>query len=254
MLRDFLAALGFFTRIPIPARASHDAAALQRAPRYWPLIGLIVGLVAAGVTELAARMLPVSLALLLGMVAAILVTGALHEDGLADSADGFGGGWDRARVLAIMKDSSIGSYGALALALTLLLRYNVLLEIDAAFEPPTLALVMIAGHAASRLAGLIPMALLPYARAEDDASARSRPLAAGLGGMALPFAALCGIAPCGLLPAADALTALVAAALTGLAATAYFRRRIDGYTGDCLGATQQLSEVAFYLGIACSFT
>jgi adenosylcobinamide-GDP ribazoletransferase len=251
-LRDFLAAQGFFTRLPVPQWVGGSTESLPRVAYYWPLLGIVVGLIGAAVTELAAWVLPLSLAVLLGMAATLLATGALHEDGLADSADGFGGGWDKARVLAIMKDSRIGSYGAIALGLVLLAKFNALLEIDAAFEPPSLAIALVAGHAASRLAALWPMRLLDYAREEGDEAARSRSVASRPNGLGLVFPLFCGLVPCLLLPAGDALAGVLAAVLTALAASAYFRRRIGGYTGDCLGATQQLCEVAFYLCLLCS--
>ncbi len=252
-MRDFFVALAFFTRLPVPAWVGHSDEGLRRAPLYWPLIGLLVGLIGAATTELAALALPVSLALLLGIAATLLVTGALHEDGLADSADGFGGGWDKAQVLAIMKDSRIGSYGVLALGLALLTKFNALLEIDAAYEPPGLACALVAGHAVSRMAALWPLLALDYVR-PDDPAARSAAVAARPGGPALALPLLCGLAPCLLLPGVETLIALGAVAATAFAATAYFRRRLGGYSGDCLGATQQLCELAFYLGLLCSST
>jgi adenosylcobinamide-GDP ribazoletransferase len=204
------------------------------------------------VTELAVLALPIGVAVLLGMAATVLVTGGFHEDGFADTCDGFGGGWDKAQVLAIMKDSRIGSYAAIGLGLLLLTKWTALVEIDAAFGPPVLALVLIAGHAVSRLAPTALIHFLDYVR--DDDSSKSRPLAQRMAPGELAIAALCGLAPCLLLPPTDILVALGAAALASFAAARYFLRRIGGYTGDCLGATQQLAELAFYLGMLCSFS
>ena len=103
-LEYFFAALRFFTRLPVPAWVGHDAQQLNHAARWFPLVGAIVGAIGAAATELAALALPIGSAVLLGMVATVLVTGGFHEDGFADSCDGFGGGWDKAQVLAIMKD------------------------------------------------------------------------------------------------------------------------------------------------------
>lgn len=248
----FLAALRFFTRLPVPAWVGHSAEQLQHAARYLPLIGILVGAIGAAITELAVLVLPIGVAVLLGMAATVLVTGGFHEDGFADSCDGFGGGWDKSRILAIMKDSRIGSHAATGLGLLLLTKWAALTEIDAAFAPPVLALTLIAGHAVSRLATLVPMSFLAYVR--DDVDAKSRPLARRMTPGGLLLAAGCGIAPCLLLPSADALAGLAAAALTAVIAMRYFRRRLGGYTGDCLGATQQLAELAFYLGVLCGFT
>jgi adenosylcobinamide-GDP ribazoletransferase len=251
-LEYFFAALRFFTRLPVPAWVGHAPDQLDHATRYFPLIGILIGGIGAGVTELVALALPLGLAVLLGMAATLLATGAFHEDGFADACDGFGGGWDKAQVLTIMKDSRIGSYAALGVGLILLTKWNALTEIDAALGPPFLAIALVAGHAVSRLAATTLMFFLDYAR--DDASSKSGPLAQRMAPQDLALAALFGLAPCLLLPVAEMLVALAAAALGTLLAARYFRRRIGGYTGDCLGATQQLAEIAFYLGLLCNFT
>jgi adenosylcobinamide-GDP ribazoletransferase len=251
-LEYFFAALRFFTRLPVPAWVGHSQDQLDHAARYFPLIGILIGGIGAGLTELAALALPLGVAVLLGMAATILATGAFHEDGFADSCDGFGGGWDKVQVLAIMKDSRVGSYATLGVGLILLSKWSALTEIDAAFGPPFLALALIAGHAVSRLAPTVLIFFLDYVR--DDDSSKSKPLAQRMTSLELTFAAICGLAPCLLLPLLDMLVALAAVALTTWLAARYFLRRIGGYTGDCLGATQQVSEIAFYLGLLCSFT
>ena len=251
-LEYFFAALRFFTRLPVPAWVGHTQDQLDHAARYFPLIGILIGGIGAGVTELAALALPIGVAILLGMAATILATGAFHEDGFADSCDGFGGGWDKAQVLAIMKDSRIGSYAALGVGLILLTKWSALTELDASFGPPFLAVALIAGHAVSRLASTLLIYFLGYVR--DDASSRSKPLAQRMALHELAIAVVTGLAPCMLLPPVDALVALLAVVLATLLAARYFVRRIGGYTGDCLGAAQQVSELAFYLGLLCSFT
>jgi len=259
-LRVFFTAIGFFTRLPIPAWVGHSAAGLDQAVRYLPLVGIVVGLTGAVVTELAALLLPLTVALLLGMAATVWLTGALHEDGFADACDGFGGGWDKEKILAIMKDSHLGSYAAIGLALLLLLKYQALVEVDSgvelyggAFDAGISALpfALVAGHAVSRLAALGLMAVLDYAR---EGEAKAAPLARRPGLASLLLGGLCGLLPCLFLPFLSVLVALgLVLAATALAAR-YFQRRIGGYTGDCLGATQQMTEVLFYLGLLCSFT
>ncbi|MCF8197786.1 MAG: adenosylcobinamide-GDP ribazoletransferase [Sulfuritalea sp.] len=251
-LEYFFAALRFFTRLPVPAWVGHTQLQLDHAARYFPLIGIIIGGIGAGVTELAALVLPISIAILLGMAATILATGAFHEDGFADTCDGFGGGWDKAQVLTIMKDSRVGSYAALGVGMILLTKWSALTELDTDFGPPFLTLALIAGHAVSRLASTVLIFFLDYVR--EDASAKSKPLAQRMASHELAIAFAIGLAPCLLLPPQEVLVALFAVALSTLLAARYFLRRIGGYTGDCLGATQQLSEVAFYLGLLCSFT
>lgn len=251
-LTYFFAALRFFTRLPVPAWVGHSQDQLDHAARYFPLIGILVGLLAAAVTEAVAMVLPLSIAVALGMAASILITGAFHEDGFADVCDGFGGGWEKPQVLAIMKDSRVGSYATLGVGLLLLTKWNALVEIDGAFDWPMLALALVAAHAVSRLAATSLIFALHYVR--DDATARAKPLAVRMAPHELAVAALFGLAPCLLLPLAGALVALAAVIITTGLLARYFVRRIGGYTGDCLGATQQLAELAFYLGLLCSFT
>ncbi|MDP2107868.1 MAG: adenosylcobinamide-GDP ribazoletransferase, partial [Rhodocyclaceae bacterium] len=119
-LEYFFAALRFFTRLPAPGWVGHSAEQLNHAARYFPLVGVIVGAIGAGVTLAALQLWPAQIAVLLGMTATLLATGAFHEDGLADSIDGCGGGWTKEQVLAIMKDSRIGSYGAIGIGMALL--------------------------------------------------------------------------------------------------------------------------------------
>ncbi len=192
---------------------------------------------------LAAFVLPVSLAILISMAATLVVTGAFHEDGLADAVDGFGGGWSKQQVLAIMKDSRIGSYGALAAALMLLAKFNALYELPDEWIAPAL----VAAHAASRFCSTTLIYALEYVR--DDNSARAKPLAVRMDAGSLAVAGLFGLAPLALLPWQAAGAGLLLAALTTFLAARYFVRRIGGYTGDCLGATQQGAELAIYLGV-----
>jgi adenosylcobinamide-GDP ribazoletransferase len=250
-LRLFLTALQFFTRLPVPAWVGHSAQQLEQAARYLPLVGMLVGSIAASVLYLSAQALPLSLAVGLSMVAGILVTGAFHEDGLSDFADGFGGGHTKEKTLAIMKDSRIGAYGAIAIVLALLMKYQALVELCGAHSLTFAAAALIAAHAVSRLMAASIMLTQQYVR-EDD-SARARP-AAQLGRASFAVALLTGIAALGLLHAAGANVATVfAAAIAALLMRAWLawrlQRRLGGYTGDCLGAVQQLTEIAFYLGL-----
>jgi adenosylcobinamide-GDP ribazoletransferase len=247
-LAHFFAALRFFTRLPVPAWVGHSDAQLSGAARYFPLVGIIVGAIGGAVTYAAMWVLPDGIAVLLGMAATILATGAFHEDGFGDACDGFGGGWNKAQVLAIMKDSRVGSYAAIGIALLLLAKWNALLEL----QPEILPLTLVAGHAVSRFAATVLMFALDYAR--DDDSSKSKPVTARMNAGELAVAALFGLAPCALLPLPELAYALAAVALLAFGAARYFLRRIGGYTGDCLGATQQVTELAFYLGLLCDFS
>jgi adenosylcobinamide-GDP ribazoletransferase len=249
-LELFLTALGFFTRVPVPAWVPWSPERLNHAARYFPLVGWVVGLAGAAVLLAAGEILPAGLAVVLSMAATLLLTGAFHEDGWADAWDGLGGGRDKGEALAIMKDSRIGAYGSIALVLMLLAKALALLEL-AARAPWWAAAALVAAHPLSRLASTSLIHRLDYAR--DDASAKSKPLAHRLTGGELALAAASGLAPLLLLPPWPAAGALAAAALATLYASRLFRRRLGGYTGDCLGAAQQGAELAIYLGILVSW-
>ncbi|MCB1907282.1 MAG: adenosylcobinamide-GDP ribazoletransferase [Rhodocyclaceae bacterium] len=242
----FLTAVAFFTRIPIPAAVPWSPQRLNQSARYFPWIGWLVGGAAAAVLGLALQVLPVSVAVVLSIAATLRLTGAFHEDGFADACDGLGGGWQRDEVLRIMKDSRIGSYGAAGLALMLLAKAAALIELTA-LAPSLAALALVAAHALSRLASTALIHRLTYVR--DDDSAHAKPLAHCLQRGELLVAAAGGLLPLALLPP----TAALAAPFTAWLVTAWFarllRRRLGGYTGDCLGAAQQLTELASYLAI-----
>jgi adenosylcobinamide-GDP ribazoletransferase len=233
--------VGLLTRIPVPLGTNRPPPG--DAARYFPLVGILVGGAGALATFAAAWLLPFPLAVLLGMAATLLATGAFHEDGFADACDGFGGGRERGQVLAIMKDARLGSYGTLGITLLLLTKWQSL----AALGPLAYA-ALPAGHALSRLAPVMLMRHLAYAR--DLGTARTGPLApAGPGTLAV--ALLFGLAP--LVPLGGAaLPGLLLATLATLLAARLFAFRLGGYTGDCLGAAQQVAEAAFYLGVLCA--
>jgi len=241
-LRLFLTAVQYFTRVPVPAWVGHSPEQLNAAARYFPAVGVGVGLVAAGVYTAGAALLTPFVGAALALAATAWLTGAFHEDGLADTADGLGGGYTRERALEIMKDSRLGTYGALALVLTLALKIAVLLALPAA----AVAAALVAGHALSRWLAVTVIARQSYVR-EDES--RAKPLSHAIGAGGLAVATLFGLAPLALL-GAPALAGLALAFAMRLWLGALFRRRLGGYTGDCLGATQQLTELAFLLGLA----
>lgn len=251
-LRLFLTAVQFFTRLPLPAWVGHSAQQLEQAARYLPLVGILVGAIAAGTLWLGAQVLPLSLAVGLSMVAGILATGAFHEDGLSDFADGMGGGHSKEKALAIMKDPRVGAYGMIALVLVLLLKFQALLELCNVHSLPFAAAALIGAHGVSRVMAVSLMLTQYYVR-EDD-SARARPAAQRMNPTSFAVALFTGLAALGLLFAAGVnATAVLAAVFAALLMRAYLawrlQKRLGGYTGDCLGAVQQLSELTFYLGL-----
>jgi len=239
-LRLFFTALMFFTRIPCARWAGSSEDDLNRAARYFPWIGVIVGLVAASVYLAAMLVFPQEVAVIASMAATLWITGAFHEDGLADAADGLGGGWEKEQVLTIMQDSRLGSYGALAMIMALLTKFQTLAHLTPAIIPA----ILIAGHAFSRFCAVLVISTQRYVRA----SGKAKPLATRLSKGGLAVAAVGGLAPLALL-LPYLLWALVPVALVWLWFSRMLKRRLGGYTGDCLGAMQQLCELAFYLGV-----
>lgn len=251
-LRLFLVALQFYSRIPVTGRLAGwmgwDPSWLGGAVRYFPLVGIVVAIGQALVYIAASTLLPHPVALLLAIAAGLLLTGAFHEDGWADFCDGFGGGNDRERTLAIMRDSRIGAYGAIGVATLLLMRFETLAHIDADWVVATL----VCAAAFSRGCSVLVMASLRYARDESDAKAK--PIAEHVTGLDTVVALAFAIAPSAALVAwtGDGMP-VAAAGGVALLATAILRRmmrrRLGGYTGDALGAVQQLAEIGFLIGL-----
>lgn len=236
----FLLAVSFYTRLPHPQTLDYQQ--LPRAVICLPLIGWLVGGVTALSFYLADLIWPQTTAVILALVTGLLLTGALHEDGFADVCDGFGGGMDKQRILEIMKDSHTGVYGFLGLLLTLLLKISALIAMPAAAVP----LVLLAGHSLSRLSPLLLMRRYNYARGNDSKSSGAvyKPNL-----QELAFATVIALLPLALLPALCML-AIIPVLFATLLLGHYFYRRIGGYTGDCLGASQQVAETVFYLSVS----
>jgi adenosylcobinamide-GDP ribazoletransferase len=233
---------------------------LHDSARHFPLVGAIVGAFGAAVLLAAAQVWSPVLAVLLAMAATVWLTGGFHEDGLADTCDGLGGAVSRERALAIMKDSRLGSYGALGLVLTLALKAAAL-TLLASQAPLLAAAALVLAHGLSRGAAVALLALLPYGG--DIEHAKAKPMAQQISRSGLALA----LAVCGLLLGAAAWAGLAWSSLAvltplrlacavlsvvGVVAVCgrWLRQRLGGYTGDGLGATQQWSELAVYLVLA----
>lgn len=246
-LRLFFIALQFFTRIPIPRWVGFDAKWLPHAARYFPAVGIVVSIASVLVYILASLLWTQSIAVLLSMMAGIYLTGAFHEDGFADTCDGFGGGTSAERVLDIMKDSRIGAYGAIGIALLLALKWTTL----SSLPPPAIVAALLIAHPFSRLTALSLMWRMNYAKTHGKAQPIAQPMSNGEFAIAivitlLPMAVICLT---GLLPWHGIAIGVLLALTAALWMARMFQRRIAGYTGDCLGAVQQVSEVVFYLGL-----
>jgi adenosylcobinamide-GDP ribazoletransferase len=259
-LRHFLLAVQFFTRIPVTGRLAawvgYSPAMLRASAAHFPGIGWIAaglscavfGLLHAG---LGAQPLASLVAAVFSTVATVVMTGGFHEDGLADVADGLGGSYDRERALDIMKDSRVGAFGAMALVLALLAKVSLLALLGAHSLGAALAATA-GGHVLSRLWPLFIVRWLPHVG--DTARSKSKPLADQISRGALAAAILWCFVPLALIFFAQGATFLIASCVGCLVGAAWmgrwFGRRLQGFTGDCLGAAQQVGEIGFYLGAA----
>jgi adenosylcobinamide-GDP ribazoletransferase len=252
-MKFFLVALQFLTRLPVRLNR-FEPAWLNDCVRHFPLVGMLVGGVGAAVLWGAAQLWPAWVAALLALAAMVALTGGLHEDGLADTFDALGGVVPRDKALAIMKDSRIGSYGALALVLSLLLR-AALLAVLATRPLAGAAAALLASHAFARAAAVGVMVSLPYGGDADHAKAKPLALAVAPRNflMALGWCGLLGLAlVLWGLPWSRLLLASAAAAVAAVLMRHWLKRRLDGYTGDGLGATEQLAEIAVLLAFTAA--
>jgi adenosylcobinamide-GDP ribazoletransferase len=243
-LKLFFLALSFYTRLPAPKNQDYNQ--LPQASIYLPLVGWVVGGFTGLSFYLAHLLWAQTTAVILALIAGVLLTGAFHEDGFADVCDGFGGGYDKQRILEIMKDSQIGAYGALGLVLLLSLKISLLSTMPAM----SVALILFAGHSLSRLQPLLLMRTYDYARSQ---SSKGGAAAYKPSRYELLFAGAFAVFPLVLLPLQCNL-AIPLMLLVNWRLGCYFYRHIGGYTGDCLGTSQQVAEIVFYLGISALWT
>lgn len=246
-LRLFFVALQFFTRLPIPRWVGFEQDWLHHASRYFPLVGVVVGAIGAAVYWACALVLPAPVAAVLSTAATIYVTGAFHEDGFADTCDGLGGGMTRERVLEIMKDSRVGAYGAIGVVSMLGTKVTVLATL-----PLTSAIgALLLAHPLSRLCATSLIWRMEYARAEGKAKPLAERMSTAEFCIALLTVSLAAalLLAGGLLSAQAVLGALLACVIATWWLARKFSRRIGGYTGDCLGAVQQLAEAVAYIAI-----
>lgn len=236
----FCLALAFFSRIPVPASTPYSPELLNQSSRYLSLVGLLLGALQALVLLLAAQLLPFSIAVLLSLISGLVLTGAFHEDGLADTADGLGGGLSLDRKLEIMKDSRVGTYGLVALFSVFLIKWQSLFALD---TQVVWALVLVAGL--SRATAVSLTFVLPYQQL--DIVSKSKPIATSLQKRALLSIWLFVLPFLYFIPLSLALSLLAILALSFILLFFYYRSQLQGYTGDLLGAAQQVTELSLYL-------
>ena len=238
---NLLAAFIFFTRLPFWKIKEVPAECFKHVVPYWPLVGWLTGGIMAGVLWLSGQILPLSLAWILAIIARLLITGCLHEDGLADFFDGFGGGTTRERILAIMKDSHIGSYGVIALILYFLLLFQL-----SNLPLNTLCILVFCGDCWSKFCASQLINYLPYARKEEDSKAKVVYNRMSWGELLTAFIA--GALPFILFLPIKTWYATLFPLLTFFLLYRLMKRRLQGYTGDCCGASFLLCELSFYIG------
>ena len=277
-IRHYLLAIQFFTRIPVTGRLAawvgYSPEMLRASAAHFPGVGVLVGGLVAALTAIMLMFLPQTsplsplVAAVLGTVFSVMLTGAFHEDGLADVADGLGGTTggieNRERALEIMKDSRVGAFGAIAVVLILITKVS-LLALIGDVSPAVMVIGIFAAHVVSRTFALLLIRLLPHVG--DVAGSKSKPLADQISGFSLfiafiwLFVALF-LCVAGVFIAYNAINIIailanltipmIVASIAFFYMWRLFAKRLQGFTGDCLGATQQVCEVAFYLGLALS--
>ncbi len=232
-------AVAFFTRIPVPASVEFSQASLNRASRYFPAVGWLIGVMCAMALWLLMLVFPQDVAVLISIAISLLLTGCFHEDGLADTCDGLGGGWTREQKLSIMKDSRIGTYGAAALWVSLTLKFVVLSQLI----NPVLALLV--AHPLSRIIPTVFIAAMPYV--SDVDTSKAKPLAESGSGADTAIAIITGLIA--LMFINNPFIILFVLLVLAGVAYVFLKRQIGGFTGDALGAVQQVSELAIYLSL-----
>lgn len=248
-IQVFFTALMFYTRIPCPTWVDHSEEYLNKATRYFPFIGWIVGATAAAIIYASHFLFPPSITVLLALAASVLLTGAFHEDGFADVCDGFGGGWTTEKILEIMKDSRVGAYGVVGMILLFAFKFFTLislLEFDLMYCLKSVVLA----HVASRFTAVMIMRSHHYARA--DASSKVKPLAKQLSTSDFVICIFWLLPAFLLFQQYWIFLLIIPLYLLKSYLASYFQKWIGGYTGDCLGAAQQLAFVVtllFCLGL-----
>lgn len=243
-LHLFFVALTFLTRIRAPLLQPYQGNDLQHAAQYFPWVGMCIGGLFSLSVLLFIEVLPLHISVILAMLMCIFLTGALHEDGLADMADGFGGSYTKDNALSIMKDSRVGTYGVLALVFILFLKFNTITFLVSHYSTCEWILIFIGSHSISRLMPIFIMYTLPYASILEQS--KSPELVTNI--LSLKHLFVACIPVCFLIYAMPVLGFLVCMSVAFTVLFAYYLlSRIQGYTGDTLGALQQMIEVMLYI-------
>jgi len=241
LLNRFFNALTFYSRVPGPNWVDYSDDQLNRASGFFPLIGYLVALWCFAIFWLLEPQLGIEISLLISMGAGILITGAFHEDGFADLCDGFGGGFTVKDTLRIMKDSRLGTYGVCGLIFILALKYLTLLELS----PEYLLLSLFIAHSLSRAWAISLIMVLPYVQLDEQSKAK--PIAKQWFKQDMALAWFFALIPLCFIPFIHGLILFATGGGCFIATIYWYKRKLAGYTGDALGASQQIQEVLIYL-------
>ncbi|WP_299530245.1 adenosylcobinamide-GDP ribazoletransferase [Ulvibacterium sp.] len=254
-LKIFLTAVMFYTRIPCPSWVDHSPDYINKSVRYFPLIGWIVGTVSGLGLVLGNWLIGPWFAAFFCIAISVWLTGAFHEDGFADVCDGFGGGWTKDQILKIMKDSRVGTYAVVGLLLLFLLKGTLLVKVSGQYDYIHLLLIIINGHTISRV--MAAMVIFTHQYVREDGSSKAKPVAQSYSPTNVVLVLIFGLLP-------TAVIALlmgqlwwcfvpIVLYLVKIYLSNIFQKKIGGYTGDCLGATQQVVEVVYYFLIVLAW-
>lgn len=242
----FATALMFFTRIPVPFTIPYSGEIMNKSQKYFAWAGLVIGLINAVVLYLSAQLFNLEIGIVLMMISSVLLTGAFHEDGFTDMCDSFGGGYGKEKILTIMKDSRVGAYGTIGIILLFALKFYSIQALGAVAPIRVLAVIILA-HTVSRfISGTM---IYTHQYVTDIDVSKSKPLAnKPLDGMSLLVGFISVLIAFALIPDWRLIFVFALAYSGKIYMGWYFKKHIGGYTGDCLGAVQQVCEVLFYLG------
>jgi len=243
-LNLFFLALSFFTHLPVPKSMEYSSDLLNQSNRYFSLVGLLLGIIIAFFFYIFNFAFPLNVSILLIMLISLLLTGAFHEDGLTDMADGIGGAFEPEQRLAIMKDSRIGTYGAAALIISLALKFS-LLQALAQYSVSSLIAALLLGYALSRALAASLTSALPYV--SDEISSKSKPLAQSQSNQNIVILVIFGAMPLCLFSFSVSFLIVLTLLLFRMLFVRWLTAKIGGFTGDCLGAAQQIAELLIYL-------
>ncbi|WP_437824741.1 adenosylcobinamide-GDP ribazoletransferase [Tenacibaculum mesophilum] len=241
----FLTAVLFFTRIPCPKWVDHSPEILNKSSRYFSLVGIVVGSIAALAYFAFSYIFPTDIAIVISMISSIWITGAFHEDGFADVCDGFGGGWTKEKILTIMKDSRLGTFGVSGLVFILAIKFLALYHLQNLSV--NLILVIISGHSISRFIATVLLYTHDYVR--DIDSSKIKPTTKQMSSKSLLISAIFGVVPLFFFQKPTVFLVLLPLLFTYLYMGHFFKKWIGGQTGDCAGALQQVAEIVFYLNL-----